>query len=514
LSRKPNKWTDDALAASAGRYDDLKTWRTSEPSAYATASQRNLLSELTAHMHKRVVHGYWTEERIFESAKNFDQISKWAEAHPAAYAKAGKLGVRGKATAHMTPVGNRVKRCVYIIRVHGTNLAYVGLTGNIKRRFRDHLKTKRFSKLAADHGLDAIICKQISEYILAEDAQRLEYQTYLDCLSDGLELLNNAPTGSLGGTTIKWTREAILTEAKRYKTVKGWINSKTRSYAAAAGMGIIDEAAAHMKRQIKKPGSWTKGEIIVRASKFSQISEWIKNDQASYGAATRSGLLDDPDVVGHFKKGEVVNRKWTKEATLSSALKFTTRAAWKANYAQAYKAARKYGWFEEATSHMTFRPKPEPKWTKVAVLQDAKRFKHKSEWRKSSGGAHAAALKNGWYKEATKHMEVLNPKWKWSSKSAIIRDAKKHKSRSAWMRVSSGAYEAAKKLGYFEEAVAHMNVLRKRWSAKEILSSVGRHQKLSEWRKENEGRYRAAVKANLVEQVKKLIVEQSTNRSG
>ena len=56
-----------------------------------------------------------------------------------------------------------------------------------------------------------------------------------------------------------------------------------------------------------------------------------------------------------------------------------------------------------------------------------------------------------------------------------------------------------------------MNVLRKRWSAEEVLSSVGRHQKLSEWRRENENRYRAALKANLVEQVKMLITEQSTN---
>ena len=69
---------------------------------------------------------------------------------------------------------------------------------------------------------------------MAEDAQRLEAQTYIDCLNDGLELLNRAPTGGLGGTAIKWTKDAILSDAKRYKTVKGWIHGKSRSYAAAA----------------------------------------------------------------------------------------------------------------------------------------------------------------------------------------------------------------------------------------------------------------------------------------
>ena len=147
MTRRPNKWTYEALAESAKRYDNVKAWRTSEPSAYATASQQKLLAELTAHMHKRIVHGYWTEERILDSAKNFDQISKWAKAHHAAYSRAGKLGIRDKATAHMTPVGNKRKRCVYVIKVKGTNLAYVGLTGNIKRRFEGSFKDEEVCEI-------------------------------------------------------------------------------------------------------------------------------------------------------------------------------------------------------------------------------------------------------------------------------------------------------------------------------------------------------------------------------
>ena len=104
-SRRPTKWTYEALSGSAAGYDSVKEWRTSEPSAYATASQQKLLPELTAHMHKRIVHGYWTEERILDSAKKFDQISKWAEVHHAAYSRAGQLGIRDKATAHMIPAG-------------------------------------------------------------------------------------------------------------------------------------------------------------------------------------------------------------------------------------------------------------------------------------------------------------------------------------------------------------------------------------------------------------------------
>ena len=79
--KKPRKWTKEALLKSASKYTAVRDWRTKEPSAYATASQQNMLPELTAHMKKLIVHGYWTEERILDSAKKFDQISKWAETY-------------------------------------------------------------------------------------------------------------------------------------------------------------------------------------------------------------------------------------------------------------------------------------------------------------------------------------------------------------------------------------------------------------------------------------------------
>jgi len=498
------KWTYEALAESAARYRTVKEWRTTEPSAYATASQQKLLPELTAHMHKRIVHGYWTEERILDSAKKFDQISKWAEVHHAAYSRAGQLGIRDKATAHMIPVGNKRKRCVYVIKIKGTNLAYVGLTGNIKRRFRDHLRTKRFTKLAVQHGASAITCDQISDYIMAEDAQRLEAQTCVDCLSDGLQLLNKAPTGSLGGIAIKWTEEAIAADAKRFKSFISWIKSKTGSYPAASALGIISKVSGHMTRQARPAHTWTKEEISYFAKQYRQVSQWTKGHSASYAAAIRLKLLDDPAVVGHFNKNEVLVRKWTKAKVSRDAKLYQTRSAWKRNSPSAYKAARLMGIFEIAVAHMVLKSRP-LKWTKEAVLRDAKEYSSKPEWRRNSGGAYTAAKKKGWYKQATAHMSTLNPIGKWMSKSSVIADAQKYQTRSGWMKASSGAYEAAKKLKCFDEAVAHMKVQRKRWTIEDVINSVNGHETYSSWRKEDEGRYRAAVKFGVVARIRSQI---------
>ena len=141
-------------------------------------------------MHKRIVHGYWTEQRILDSAKKFNHISEWVAALPSAYNAARQKGLHQLATSHMTSIGNKKRRCVYTIEVIGTNFIYVGLTGNIQRRFRDHLKTKRFSELAKKYGKDKISCKQISSYLLAGDAQILEGETVNDFIRKGYRLLN------------------------------------------------------------------------------------------------------------------------------------------------------------------------------------------------------------------------------------------------------------------------------------------------------------------------------------
>ena len=44
------------------------------------------------------------------------------------------------------------------------------------------------------------------------------------------------------------------------------------------------------------------------------------------------------------------------------------------------------------------------KWSKKAVLTDAKKYKWKSDWFKNSQSAYGAAKRNGWFKKATSHM--------------------------------------------------------------------------------------------------------------
>ena len=81
------------------------------------------------------------------------------------------------------------------------------------------------------------------------------------------------------------------------------------------------------------------------------------------------------------------------------------------------------------------KPSKSWKWTKEAVLADALKYSSKSEWRKNSR-AYAMATRQGWLDEACAHMQVLwTAKW---NKEAVLADALKYQARGEWENNSSG----------------------------------------------------------------------------
>ena len=93
---------------------------------------------------------------------------------------------------------------------------------------------------------------------------------------------------------------------------------------------------------------------------------------------------------------------WTKQQVVESASIYSTQAEWRTNEPSALSVAIKKGWLEEATKHMSSsRPNQRPLgyWTKERVLDDAKKYKSKAEWMKSSRGAYSKAFRNGWLEE-------------------------------------------------------------------------------------------------------------------
>ena len=453
MNKRSNiKWTYKLLKNSASKYNSVKEWRTKESSAYATASMRGYLDQLTKGMIKIGEKGFWTKKRVKRSALKYKTKVDWIKNDDPAYRAAYKNGWIDEITKHMIPIGNRKMRCVYSISIKGKKIIYIGLTGYYQRRIRDHFQTRRLLDLIKEYGKKSIITKQLTKYIIAEEAIKIERQLTQNYKKKNYQVLNISKPGSLGGTTIIWTKEKILKDAKKYKSIREWLKNNKNSYAAAWSMKIIDQATKHMTRLWEK--KWTEKKVIKAALKFKSFKDWLNKDPASYRAAQARKLLDDSRITKNLIKisGSTIH-KWTKNKVLKDSKKYNSRSEWRINSPTAYKAARERGYFLEAVTHMK-KPPPHGIWTKENIIKNAKKYSTIKAWMKNNPGAYSAAIKKKILNKSTSHMTRL---WveKWNKKT-VLKSAKKFDLSSHWKKKYPSAPAAARRLGIYKKATRHM----------------------------------------------------------
>ena len=99
-------WTKERVFESANQYKTKLEWFKGCQRAYAKAQSKGWLSEATAHMTKPALRqpkprGYWTKERVLEIAKQYKSKKEWYIGCQRAYAKAQAMGWLTEATMHM-----------------------------------------------------------------------------------------------------------------------------------------------------------------------------------------------------------------------------------------------------------------------------------------------------------------------------------------------------------------------------------------------------------------------------
>ena len=144
--------------------------------------------------------------------------------------------------------------------------------------------------------------------------------------------------------------------------------------------------------------------------------------------------------------------RWNKQLVLEDAKKYSLKKEWRAKSASAYVYSKIHKFVDEACAHMNV----DYWWTKETALIEAKKHLNRSSWQKSGGRSYRFAKENGIFEECVAHM---NPIEFWSKKK-VIEEAKKHKSRTEWIRHSAGSYNYAYRHDFLEEASLHMGKTR------------------------------------------------------
>lgn len=351
--------------------------------------------------------GYWDYEHCYEAALNCFNRKTFKKYYPAAYETARKNGwIADYSWFPPKKVWKESNYLVYAYEDTDNNVVYVGLTHDFYNRHRAHKlgfvyrgKTtydsvyKHFNSIGKEVPEPRILISGLSaeQAQYYEDWYRNSYETI--CWT----VLNVRPTGigksSLGGSTLKWDREACEKEARKYRTKAEFKRGCISAYQNAVKYDWID--TYDWFEEVTKPmGYWTYDRVAEVAKKYNSKKEFRENAKAAYSAAYKKGWLYD-----FFPMERKPTGYWTKERVLEEAKKYETRNEFYKKSCGAYGAARKNNWLDE----LCFKEvrKPAGYWTKDRVIEEATKYKTKKGLMRGSNGAYKAAKRNGWFEFLT-----------------------------------------------------------------------------------------------------------------
>ncbi|MDE3241704.1 MAG: GIY-YIG nuclease family protein [Nitrospirota bacterium] len=152
---------------------------------------------------------------------------------------------------------------------------------------------------------------------------------------------------------------------------------------------------------------------------------------------------------------KLTRRLWTKEEALAEAKKYKHKSEFRREYPGAYDVVLRLKLMPLLEDHFV-RPSAESKWTYPKILAEARKSSARTEFFKKSKAAYRAAQRTGVLSKVCQHMiEHAKPAGYWTE-TRILSEAKKHKTRTSFIKRAPGAYRCAVQLGILEQAYSHM----------------------------------------------------------
>ena len=340
-------WTLVRLKENSQQYQTPADWKKANASAYATASARGWLEDCCIHMtRERMPSGYWTKERVIESALGFSTVAAWSLVAGDAYDAAKRSGWIKGATAHMVKIVSHGEHTIYsFLLQHDIAFEYQKRFDNLRDKKhlpldfylptfrlaiefhgRQHFETSKTSmyrkNLAGQQRRDALkrsYAERFELHYLELDCSKVQEieSAIISKLTEiaamkgeAFKLTKRALTDNekkLLASLGIWTREAILVDALKYSCIRDWKACGNAAYQVACVKGWKEEATSHMVQLQKSKGYWTKERVLEDARHFTGVMEWFGANQSAWATAQRNGWL--PEVTAHM-----VRRVQTKKS--------------------------------------------------------------------------------------------------------------------------------------------------------------------------------------------------------
>lgn len=178
-------------------------------------------------------------------------------------------------------------------------------------------------------------------------------------------------------------------------------------------------------------------------------------------------------------------KKWDREKLINEAKKYKTRSEWMKSNMSSFNTAIKLGVYDECVKHMGEKKKFgfSVKWTYDKCKETYLRYVTMKDLIKNDKGAYMVAIKNGWHNELSSHLikyKYQNER-KWTLEK-IHEVALGCNSIKELSKKNPSAYIRALKNDWIKDITKHMTGGNTKWTVPKLVELLGKHPK-KEWNK-------------------------------
>ena len=402
---------------------------------------------------------YWEEdkERTIEESKKYSSRVEFSKGSYGAYRVSKKNGWLDEMTwlnrknVYKDPVD-----CVYKYHFVDENAVYIGRTIYPELRDKQHRLREKdtVNRFAKEHNTEIPKMEVIDDKLTVVEGAKREIYWEKYYRDNGFHMINAQPCGSLGLMCRgKWSKEKCFEEAKKYKMRSEFQKNAPHAYALSIKNGWINDMNWFPINRTKPNGYWkNKENFLNEAKKYKSKKELEKGCLIAYYAGHKYGYLDE---CTWFENRECLPFGYwkDKEHVMEEAKKYTSRNEFRKGNQSAYWAALKYGYLDECTwfSKRKISPKGFYK-NKEYIMEEGKKYKTRGEFEKCNKSAYSAALNYGYLDEMDwMPKDPKLPRGYWKNIDNVINEAKKYSTKKELRENNSYLYKIIFKKGYIDK---------------------------------------------------------------
>lgn len=233
--------------------------------------------------------------------------------------------------------------------------------------------------------------------------------------------------------------------------------------------------------------------VYVKLEQCISYADILKREQY-YIELYKKFQYDLLNKVGAFSRGTLAS-KWTKQRIIQEAKKYKTFSEWRKKSKTSYNAAHKMQILNMFSNYYTNNTSV----SQQDLINDAMKYNTKIEWRKKSRKLYDMAHARNIISACCTHMHKLRTDW---SFDAIVTDAARYTCVRDWKSTSPTIYNAAAKKKILHLCRATFISGRRFRTDDEIVSDAANYNSVSIWRKHDNSGYRIAQNRNILHRCK------------